>query len=77
MILFFFFLTAMIWALLDLGVQLMGFVYKYHEIDAVLIVSYLLAPSIGSFLPIGILLALHLSNIFSVQRLFKMGINKS
>ena len=62
----------MLWALLDLGVQLMGFEFTYDEIDSVLIVSYILAPSLGTFFPITILLALHLSNHFSVKRLLNL-----
>ena len=46
----------MLWALTDLLVQFLAFVDKDQTIDATLIVSYILGPSVGSFLTIGILL---------------------
>ena len=71
-ILFSFFFSTMLWALTDLEVQFLAFVDKEETIDATLIVSYILAPSVGSFLTIGILLFLHLSNITSIIGLFRL-----
>ena len=62
----------MLWALTDLEVQFLAFVDSDQTIDATLIVSYILAPSIGTFLTIGILLFLHLSNITSLNGLFRL-----
>ena len=71
MILFSFFCSTMLWALLDLLVQFLAFILE-KRFDAILIVSYILAPSIGSFLSIGILLGLHLNNIISISELFRL-----